>query len=245
MVQLYYLLETTTNAGRVDIAMADLICSRNQTCIETGITIITANVTAQVASNSDITAVWRRDQKNFRYNNRVYYQAKDTGSLIELSGDKATTTGWAEIDLKTQALNGSSLASVFAEGHSMELYYLDVNGAITELVNTDKWAPPTQIKVDSDVGAQGTGVLEALWEPSTNIFRIYRVTDKGSIIEYNRSQTGSLWSAGMSPNGRVADSTMTLSAWDADVRLFFLERGVMKRASRGDLSWKIDDVKDI
>ncbi|KXJ86205.1 hypothetical protein Micbo1qcDRAFT_237132 [Microdochium bolleyi] len=244
-VQLYYLLETNS-AGRLDIAMADLVCTRQQACTETGTTIISANVTAEVASNSDLTAVWRRDQKNFKYNNRVYYQAKGTGSLIELSGDTATTTGWAETDLKAQAQNGSSLASVFADGYSMELYYLDTTGALTGLVNTDHWASPTQIKADSgDTGAAGTGVIEACWENSSNIFRIYRATDKGNLVEYNRKGVGSSWAAGMSPNGRAADSTFTVSSWDADVRLFFVEKGVMTRGTRGTTSWKMDAVKDI
>ncbi|KAH7031417.1 uncharacterized protein B0I36DRAFT_323888 [Microdochium trichocladiopsis] len=244
IVQLYYLLETDTS-GRLDIAMADLVCTHNQTCTEKGTTLITANATAEVDTFSDITAVWRRDQENFKYNNRVYYQAKGSGNIIELSGDSATTTGWGEKDLGVQAQNGSSLTSVFAPGYTMELYYFDATGSMTELITTDHWADPAAIDVEPPAGARGAGVLEACWEPSTNIFRIYHVTDKGAIMEYDRDGVGSQWEGGMSPNGQTVDSTLTASSWDAEVRLFYIQRDEMQRATRGKTSWKIDLLKDI
>jgi len=245
IVQLYYLLETDSQ-GHVDVAMADLICTHNQTCTEQDTVILTTNVTiAEVDPFTDLAAVWRRDQSSFKYNNRVYFQAKGSGNIIELVGDSAETTGWGFKDLGVQAQNGSSLTAVFAPGYTMELYYFSPNGTLTEIVNTDHWADPVTIDVDPPRGAGGSGTLEACWEPSVNLFLLYYVDNKGNAMEYLRSGIGSDWSGGMSPSGQTIDQTIMCAAWDADLRLFYSQHGQMTRATRNKTAWKIDLLSDI
>ncbi|KAH8647147.1 hypothetical protein BX600DRAFT_518432 [Xylariales sp. PMI_506] len=246
VVNFFYVYEADTRA-QADIAMSVLACnSTSGECLETSSTIITANATTGVHSESRVAAVW---MQNSDTDFRVYYQGTSS-AIIEIDGEAAATNGWTTKTLALDAVGGSSLAVLAAPGPNLNVFYASIDTANAAPMmlpwENNGWQTSSAIAISSGSSISGTvapgwnraAQLSACYEAATDTYRVYYTEPgAGTIVGYSRNGTTADWTLGTSQSWGKADAGVSAVAMTDQVRLFYLTGGSLEQSVLENGTW--------